>query len=148
MLIEYSDCVDCQKENTDERDDADTTGTAETRRGNPQRSSLTAIQADRHSDEIDEAAWSADLSVAVQRIEADWQERRQIQVSRDRTRAGHYGLCDTCGHPIEAARLAALPWAARCVGCQAGHERLRTAIPAPERLSMRDGFEQRYDDAA
>ena len=121
---------------------------ADTRRGDPQRSSLMAIQAHRHSDEIDEAAWSGGLSVAVQRIEADWQERRQIQAARDRIRAGHYGLCDTCGHAIAAARLAALPWATRCVGCQAGHERRRTAIAAPEPLSMRDGFEQRYDDAA
>ena len=121
---------------------------AETRRGDPQRSSLMAIQADRHSNQIDEAAWTADLSVSVQRIEADWQERRQMEVARDRIRAGHYGLCDTCGHPIAAARLAALPWATRCVGCQAGHERLRASSSASERLSIRHGFEQRYDDAA
>lgn len=120
----------------------------ETHRGDPERSSLIAIQADRHSDEIDEAAWSAELSVAVQRIEADWQERRQMEVARDRIRAGHYGVCDSCGHPIAAARLAALPSATRCVGCQAGQERLQTGTPVPERLSIRDGFEQRYDDAA
>ncbi|MGH7643322.1 MAG: TraR/DksA family transcriptional regulator [Candidatus Dormibacteria bacterium] len=31
---------------------------------------------------------------------------------------GTYGRCDECGEAIPAARLEALPWATRCVGCQ------------------------------
>ena len=34
-----------------------------------------------------------------------------------RLEAGHYGQCSACGEPIEAARLAALPAAALCLGC-------------------------------
>ena len=112
------------------------------------RRTLGSIQGDRHGDEIDEAVWSENLSVAVQALEADWQKRRQIEVALDRVRSGQYGLCDSCGHAVADARLAALPWATRCLDCQAGHERLQPATPSPERLSMRDGFELRYDDAA
>jgi DnaK suppressor protein len=32
--------------------------------------------------------------------------------------AGTYGVCATCGDPIPAERLEALPWATRCIACQ------------------------------
>ena len=38
---------------------------------------------------------------------------------------GEYGICIDCDGRIEAARLAILPGAARCVNCQAKHERRR-----------------------
>lgn len=120
----------------------------ETGRGDVQRRNLVAIQADRQSDEMDEAVWSGNLPVAVHGIEADWQRRRQVAAALDLISSGQYGLCDTCGHPIAAARLAALPSAIRCVACQAGHERVCGGIHVPDLPSMRDGFEQRYDDAA
>lgn len=36
---------------------------------------------------------------------------------------GTSGRCDECGEPIGAARLAALPWATRCVECAGGRRR-------------------------
>ena len=30
---------------------------------------------------------------------------------------GTYGSCDSCGSPIAAARLEALPWASQCIAC-------------------------------
>jgi DnaK suppressor protein len=33
---------------------------------------------------------------------------------------GSYGRCDSCGGPIGAERLAALPWAAECIDCRSG----------------------------
>ena len=35
-----------------------------------------------------------------------------------RLAAGRYGICTTCGQPISAARLEALPSAAHCIDCQ------------------------------
>jgi RNA polymerase-binding transcription factor DksA len=32
--------------------------------------------------------------------------------------SGTYGNCETCHHPISAARLEAVPHARRCVACQ------------------------------
>ncbi len=34
-----------------------------------------------------------------------------------RVRAGTYGVCEICGQPIAAQRLAARPTATRCIGC-------------------------------
>ena len=33
---------------------------------------------------------------------------------------GTYGLCDSCGQPIDPARLEALPQASLCLSCKAG----------------------------
>jgi DnaK suppressor protein len=35
----------------------------------------------------------------------------------DRLDAGRYGVCESCGEPIPAARLTARPAARTCVGC-------------------------------
>ncbi len=36
--------------------------------------------------------------------------------------AGKYGLCESCGKPIEPARLQALPQARACIGCKGHHK--------------------------
>jgi len=40
-----------------------------------------------------------------------------IDVALARLDAGHYGLCDSCGCEIEAARLETLPYATKCASC-------------------------------
>jgi DnaK suppressor protein len=41
--------------------------------------------------------------------------------------AGRYGVCIECGEPIAAKRLKALPFATRCIDCQAQSERFQRA---------------------
>jgi DnaK suppressor protein len=43
----------------------------------------------------------------------------QADVARARVKLaeGTYGVCDVCGRPVGDDRLAALPWAVRCVAC-------------------------------
>lgn len=41
--------------------------------------------------------------------------------------AGRYGVCAECEEPIAPKRLKALPFATRCVACQAQSERLARA---------------------
>ncbi len=42
-----------------------------------------------------------------------------IDRALEKWEAGTYGLCDSCGQPIEPARLEALPQASLCLGCKA-----------------------------
>jgi DnaK suppressor protein len=112
------------------------------------RARLGSVHVGRYSDQIDEAAGSETLTVAVHGIEADWKRRRQIQAALDRVRSGRYGVCDSCEETIAKARLMALPWAVRCVDCQARHERFQATTTSTESLSIRAGFDQCYDDAA
>ena len=43
-----------------------------------------------------------------------------IDCALEKYKAGTYGLCDSCGRPIEIARLEALPWANLCLECKTG----------------------------
>jgi DnaK suppressor protein len=45
--------------------------------------------------------------------------------AREKVADGTYGVCDVCGEPVGDDRLAALPWAVRCVACAAPHARPR-----------------------
>jgi DnaK suppressor protein len=44
-------------------------------------------------------------------------EVRQIRETLRRIERGHYGICTTCGQPISAKRLAAVPTTVTCVSC-------------------------------
>ena len=42
---------------------------------------------------------------------------RQVEEALERLAAGTYGTCRSCGRPIAAERLEAIPWAALCIDC-------------------------------
>ena len=50
-------------------------------------------------------------------IEAATHHLTEIAAARARLEAGTYGVCEVCGKPIPAERLAARPTARTCVGC-------------------------------
>lgn len=47
----------------------------------------------------------------------------QVDVALERIRDETYGTCASCGKPIEAARLKALPHASLCIACKRREER-------------------------
>ncbi len=57
------------------------------------------------------------------------ENREQVERALERVREGAYGVCESCGHRIPAARLKFQPSATRCVECQSHWDRLngRTA---------------------
>lgn len=46
------------------------------------------------------------------------QQLELVEAAIARLEAGTFGACLRCGEPIAPARLAVLPWAAYCIGCQ------------------------------
>lgn len=42
---------------------------------------------------------------------------RDVERALAKLEEGTYGVCDSCGGPIGAERLEAIPWATLCVGC-------------------------------
>jgi DnaK suppressor protein len=62
-------------------------------------------------------------SQAVERLaqtsaaKALWTKLQDVVRALDKLDDGTYGLCDTCGGPIDPERLDAIPWATRCVTC-------------------------------
>jgi len=44
---------------------------------------------------------------------------KEVEHALEKYEAGTYGLCDSCGEPIEQARLEAIPQATLCMKCKA-----------------------------
>jgi DnaK suppressor protein len=47
----------------------------------------------------------------------------EVEHALQKYEAGTYGLCDSCGKPIERARLEAIPQASLCMKCKAQQEK-------------------------
>jgi RNA polymerase-binding protein DksA len=95
-------------------------------------SAIKALGADRNTDhrrEVVKDPYGAasithddEITVTV----ADHRARQLEEVNRalDDIEAGRYGTCRDCGEPIAKARLKVMPFATRCVACQARVEGL------------------------
>ncbi|GIG66073.1 TraR/DksA family transcriptional regulator [Phytomonospora endophytica] len=89
---------------------------------------LAEIQRDRLTDSAgdDQADTGSKTLEREQEITlANTMHERVIQVEHalERLDAGSYGMCERCGKPIPAARLAAFPSATLCVDCKQLEER-------------------------
>lgn len=79
--------------------------------------------------------------MASQLAELDAHELHQIERALLHLRKGAYGICESCERKIPIARLNALPYTTRCVGCQREMEKY------PERASSRSAssWEKAFD---
>lgn len=94
--------------------------------GDQQYQDLVQGAGDTHDDA------TADLLVDLNltEIDRDIEELRAVQSAIARLERGDYGICQSCGTEIPAARLEALPQAELCVECQARRERSTTVTPS------------------
>ena len=71
---------------------------------------------------------------AVERMTGAYQARtlyetvKEIDQALERLDDGSYGRCESCGQPIPAGRLLALPWAALCVPCSGRAGQVRQPV--------------------
>ena len=79
-------------------------------------------QAPLTGDDYDRAQVEVETDLAVEANRLRWRTATDVRDALARIDRGEYGLCVECEEPIGAARLEALPWAARCVSCQAAAE--------------------------
>jgi len=74
----------------------------------------------RHPLEADSSEQAVDLAddeVLIGIDEVVRQEILQARAALQRIENGTYGICSSCGNPIDANRLKALPTALRCIKC-------------------------------
>lgn len=76
----------------------------------------------------------ADLLVDVNLAEVtrDVHEIRAVERALKRLALGTYGICVSCGQPIERERLEAYPTANRCAACQRAYEHGHAGTPTPK----------------
>ena len=60
-----------------------------------------------------------DRDFALNRVSLEQDIVFEIDEALNRIKIGTYGACESCGGPIEKARMSALPYSRMCVGCQA-----------------------------
>lgn len=78
-------------------------------------------------DSMDQLVFANERELAVESLNRQASILYQINRALARIEKGQFGICLHCGQTISRKRLAALPWAALCIGCQeeADHETSR-----------------------
>jgi DnaK suppressor protein len=76
------------------------------------------IEVQREPDGLDEVLLAAERDLAIHRLDREAALLRQVRSALDRMDEGGYGLCLTCEGVISPKRLAAVPWAVRCLQCE------------------------------
>lgn len=96
-----------------------------------------AIAIEQSPDQIDEIQTASDRDLAISKIDRQSKELRDVRAALRRIRDGRFGVCEQCDEDIASKRLAAIPWASLCIGCQEAEERnpVETGISAHSLLS-------------
>lgn len=87
-----------------------------------------AIAVERYADPLDQVWQVAAREVHAGELQKLTEQLAAIDAALDRIRQGTYGKCLDCGDPIPERRLAAVPWALRCVPCQQALEEEAAAV--------------------
>jgi RNA polymerase-binding protein DksA len=79
------------------------------------------IPSDNHPGDMATSTFDRELDATLEGNE----ERllQAIDAALQRVEDGSYGICRTCGQPVGAERLEALPWTTQCIDCKRREER-------------------------
>ncbi len=86
------------------------------------------IAIEKSADQMDEIQYASERDLAIRNADRASNLLRQVRAALGRLHDGSFGTCIDCEWAINPKRLAALPWASRCIQCQEaadrdGHER-------------------------
>jgi DnaK suppressor protein len=81
------------------------------------------IAIEKSADQMDEIQYASQRDLAIRNVDHESALLRQVKAALRRIRDGSFGLCMDCESPIGPKRLAAVPWASRCLKCQETAER-------------------------
>jgi DnaK suppressor protein len=76
------------------------------------------IAIEKSADQMDEIQYASERDLAIQNVDRETVLLRQVKAALRRVHEGGFGTCIDCESPINPKRLAAVPWAARCIQCQ------------------------------
>jgi DnaK suppressor protein len=83
------------------------------------------IAIEKSADQMDEIQYASERDLAIRNVDRDSSLLRQIKAALARIDDGTFGTCIECESAIGPKRLAAVPWAARCIACQETADRNR-----------------------
>lgn len=77
-----------------------------------------SIAVEPAADDMDKTQGAQERDLAVGAFDRDSRLLHEVRCAIDRIEEGTFGICPDCELDIKPKRLAALPWATRCVECQ------------------------------
>jgi DnaK suppressor protein len=81
------------------------------------------ISIEKSADQMDEIQYAAERDLAIRNVDRESTLLRQVKAALRRIEDGSFAVCIECDSPISEKRLAVLPWAPRCIGCQQAADR-------------------------
>ena len=76
------------------------------------------IAIEKSADQMDEIQYASERDLAIRHVDRDSTLLRQVKAALGRIQDGSFGNCIDCDSEISPKRLAAVPWAPRCIQCQ------------------------------
>ena len=76
------------------------------------------IAIEKSADQMDEIQYASERDLAIQNVDRESTLLRQVRAALRRIHDGSFGTCIECEWAISSKRLAAVPWASRCIQCQ------------------------------
>jgi DnaK suppressor protein len=76
------------------------------------------IATEKSADQMNEIQYASERDLAIQEVDRESILLRQVIAALRRIHEGSFGICVECESAISAKRLAAVPWALRCIECQ------------------------------
>jgi DnaK suppressor protein len=83
----------------------------------------SGIAIEKSADQMDEIQYSTERDLAIRNVDRESALMRQVKTALRRIEDGGFGACIDCESAISPKRLAALPWAPRCIRCQEAADR-------------------------
>jgi DnaK suppressor protein len=83
------------------------------------------IAIEKSADEMDEIQYASERDLAIRNVDRESTMLRDVRAALRRIRDGSFGICIECEAAISSKRLAAVPWALRCIQCQSAADRDR-----------------------
>jgi len=81
------------------------------------------IAIEKSADQMDEIHYASERDLAIYNVDRDSAVLRQVKAALRRIQDGSFGVCMDCESAISPKRLAAVPFASRCIQCQEAADR-------------------------
>jgi DnaK suppressor protein len=82
-----------------------------------------SIAIERSADPMDEIQYASERDLAIGNVDRESTMLRNVKGALQRIHDGTYGTCVECESEISPKRLAAVPWAPRCILCEEAADR-------------------------
>src|ERR1035438_9708793 len=95
------------------------------------------IAIERSADPMDEIKSASERDLAIGNVDRESKLLRDVRAALRRQQEGSFGICIECESEISPKRLAAVPWAPRCIVCQERSEEHTSELQSLRHLVCR-----------